>query len=473
MKQKIKIMISCILVMAGIVFISNYLSKLVEVKSSYFKNGPFYEQKEDYDVLFLGTSHVVNGIYPMELWKDYGIVSYNLGGHGYRMETIYWVLKNALDYTTPQTVVIDCLGLSIDTKVVEQENFETLQHVSFDSMPLSFNKIRAIQDIMGNSDKKMDYLWKLSLYHSRWNEISSSSFLCDTNLTKGAELRVGIAQPKEYEPVFPAESFDDTRSVEYLRKMIEECQERKINVVLTYLPFPADEECQREILKMKEISHEYNVPYINFVDMNLVDFQTDLYDEDSHLNPIGAKKVTPYIGQILREDYNIADHKQDLTYKGWEKDYENYVDMKMQLLRDNLTLSQYILALENTECDIVLEIKKDSLLLKDEQIVNLFKCIGIDVNNFDLNENKMFILCNNKKSMYAIDKNSIQQYDFGEVGWFLGDGKEGVYLNGETCWEYNEESMPDVSIMTINPDNSEVINIAQYNYKINSERYDI
>ena len=52
------------------------ISGLVERKSAYQKNGDFMEQSEDLDVLFLGTSHVINGVFPMELWKEYGITSY-------------------------------------------------------------------------------------------------------------------------------------------------------------------------------------------------------------------------------------------------------------------------------------------------------------------------------------------------------------------------------------------------------------
>ena len=61
------------------------ISGLVERKSAYQKNGDFMEQSEDLDVLFLGTSHVINGVFPMELWKEYGITSYNYQG----MLTVY------------------------------------------------------------------------------------------------------------------------------------------------------------------------------------------------------------------------------------------------------------------------------------------------------------------------------------------------------------------------------------------------
>jgi hypothetical protein len=62
----------------------------MERKASDFKYANFFEQDEDFDVLFFGTSHVINGIFPMELWNEYGIVSYNFGGHGNEIATSYW-----------------------------------------------------------------------------------------------------------------------------------------------------------------------------------------------------------------------------------------------------------------------------------------------------------------------------------------------------------------------------------------------
>lgn len=198
LKERIRIGISCLIVISGIILLGNKMSNIVEKKDSYSKNQLFYEQKKEFDVLFMGTSHVCNDVYDMQLWEDYGIVSYNLGGHGFRMETIYWTLMNALDYMTPNVVVIDCFGLSIDNRVIENENFEKLQHSSFDRIPLSKKKVDAIFDIMGDSDKKLDYLWKFYLYHGRWNEITSNSFEPSINISMGSEPRVGFEAPKEY-----------------------------------------------------------------------------------------------------------------------------------------------------------------------------------------------------------------------------------------------------------------------------------
>ena len=102
--------------MAGVLGMVCFLSNLLERRSAENKYAQFFDEQNDFDVLFLGTSHVVDAVYPLELWNDYGIVSYNFGGHGNQMATNYWVLVNAMDYTTPELVVVDCTCLSSNAK---------------------------------------------------------------------------------------------------------------------------------------------------------------------------------------------------------------------------------------------------------------------------------------------------------------------------------------------------------------------
>lgn len=124
---------------------------MLQRKDSDFKYRPYFTQEADFDVLFFGTSHVINGIFPMELWKDYGIVSYNFGGHGNELATSYWVMRNALDYTDPKLVVIDGLNLGSDVKTYA--NFSNI-HQSLDVFPISRTKIAAASDLLDSTRMK-------------------------------------------------------------------------------------------------------------------------------------------------------------------------------------------------------------------------------------------------------------------------------------------------------------------------------
>ena len=56
------------------------------------KYGAFFEEKQDFDVLFLGTSRVLDGVSPMELWRDYGLTGYNLSCYGNTLPVTYWIM---------------------------------------------------------------------------------------------------------------------------------------------------------------------------------------------------------------------------------------------------------------------------------------------------------------------------------------------------------------------------------------------
>ena len=149
MSLKLKRIASVLIVLCLTFLFLHGLTALTESKASREKYMHFFRQEADFDVLFVGSSKVINGILPMELWNDYGIVSYNLGGHDNAIPTSYWVLRNALDHTTPKCVVFDCMGSAQDSWISSQSYFA---HMSFDAFPLSQNKIQAIYELVGPGD---------------------------------------------------------------------------------------------------------------------------------------------------------------------------------------------------------------------------------------------------------------------------------------------------------------------------------
>lgn len=330
-----------LLVAAGLV----YLSDLTERKESNNKFSEFYEQEEDYDVLFLGSSHVLNSIFPMELWNDYGIVSYNLAGHGNRMATNYWTLKNALEQTTPKLVVIDCCMISMDEKIGVIEQL----HLSTDHIPFSKTKIEMIQDLVEDEEEHWDFLWKFSTYHNRWNELEQNDFDFQPSPEKGAESRISVAIPDEtiiFDSSYKME--EETLGTEYLRRIIEECQEQDIEVLLTYIPFPDNTGWQTEVNSVWDIAEEYDVNYLDYYTlMEKVNFNTDCYDKNSHLNPSGARKITEHLGSYICNVYGMEDHREDEAYSEWHDDYEIYTQFKHDNIRKEEELKNYLMLLND------------------------------------------------------------------------------------------------------------------------------
>ena len=389
--RKLKIACSCTITMCLLVISLKYLTDLLELKGSDVKLLPFLEQTEDFDVLFMGSSHVILSIFPMELWNDYGIVSYNMGGHGDRIPTTYWVLENALELTTPRLVVIDCLYLNAEMKT---NDIFSSTHRAFDAFPLNMTKLSAIHDLL--DDPVMDQMmqdgtarelrertwmelsWNYCIYHTRWNELSVSDFTIQCSKTKGAELKTVISMPNEYQKISAESKLEgETTGIQYLRKMIEDCQSRGIDVLLTYMPFPASEVDQMDANRVYDIAAEYGVNYLNFLDMDIVDYNTDCYDADSHLNPSGGQKVTEYVGQYITEHYDIPDQRNNPAYSQWYEDYKEYSTYKIDLLKGQESLDLYLMLLADKNYDVEIEIY-NPLIWENEYYVKLLKNLGID-----------------------------------------------------------------------------------------------
>ncbi len=357
------------------------VSDICQRKDSDNKYHDFFEQKEDFDVLFLGTSHVINAIYPMELYQNYGIISYNFGGHSNELATSYWVMRNALDYTTPKLVVVDILEVGSNQKMtgwVEQS------HLSLDCFPISRTKVLTVLDLFDDPtaidvdgknmyDIRWEWLLDFGKYHSRWNELTESDFENeDFQTEKGAEFRIDVVEPLKYRKI-SADSVlsENTIGQEYLCKIIEECHKRGIEVLLIKIPHPASEKEQMEANTVYEIARRYDVKYLNFLEIeDVVNYDTDCYDDYSHLNPSGGKKVTDYLGTYIMKTYEIPDQRQNPDYYGWQEDYQEYLSYKISKIVSEKDLYNYLMLLADKDFLINIEINDDSIL-SDVTVQNL------------------------------------------------------------------------------------------------------
>ena len=109
----------------------------------------------------------------------------------------------------------------------------------------------------------------------------------------------------------------------YLRKIIEDCQARGIDVLLVHLPYPANEQQQMDANAVAYIAEDYGLNYIDFVSMDQVaDYATDCFDAHEHLNPSGARKVSDYLGRYITEHYAVDDHRGEAAYAAWDHVFE-------------------------------------------------------------------------------------------------------------------------------------------------------
>ena len=405
--QTWKRVLSCFAALCLTVSLLGGLTWLTQKKDSYAKHAEFFEQDAPYDVFFVGSSRMMNGVFPMELWGDHGIVSYNWAQAGHPPPAYYWVMRLALDYQQPKLMVIDCYGMHFDAKTSAVFG---LMHISMDSFPLSLTKIRAVRDLLDDPAMTEEYnegerrsafnlLWTFPVFHSRWAQLTGEDFRPQKNLTRGA-----IANSDMYGTDFVRDDSEkgrvfDTVGVRYLRRAVEECRSRGIEVLMTFIPLFADAEQQAAARYAGEIAAEYGVDYLNFFDLDAANYHVDFADTAGHLNTAGARKITEYIGDYITERYDIPDHRGEAAYAGWERDYKLYTEKKNEELRAQDDLYRYLMLLTRDKADAALLIN-DSSLFRDPIVSELLSELGADAGT--LSEQTKLILIQNGGESAAV-----------------------------------------------------------------------
>lgn len=287
------------------------------------KYSAFFGETQDFDVFFLGTSHVMDAIYPIELWRDFGITSYNFGNTAETPEATYWTLRLALEAHTPKAVLVDVCYID---RSQEEHGVAAFAHTFLDAVPTSLTKLEAIWSLFPQGSRA-EFVFPFVTHHARWEEILSGGDVDTVDSLPcmfGAELRVGRAEPA---PFARTQEMDltQTQGKQAIREIIALCRERGIEPVLIATPFPADENMQKMMNSAQAIADECGVTFLNLFDVaDLVDFQTDCYDPMSHLNPDGAAKVTAYLGQWLSENFSFADKRSEAQYAHWNEALAEY-----------------------------------------------------------------------------------------------------------------------------------------------------
>lgn len=374
--------------------------RITERKDSRKKYNDFLELAGQVDVLFLGSSHVLNGINPIQLYSEYGITSYNMGKPGGMVTESYWMLMNALDYCTPKCVVVDLWALNRDYQYLdimngyeseeEIRNSVSLLHNNMDIWPLGRTKIAAVTDLIADPEIRREFLWDFSLYHDRWSALESDDFTAlsgqlESEYLLGAEQRTElylnplIAQAQDTAQTLPGTSV----CVEYLDKILTVCSERDIDVVLTFLPMATSYDQDRQAINTAaQIAEERGIPFLNMLPhetQTVVDYYTDMSD-DTHLNANGMRKVTRYIGSVLKDVCALPDHRADTDYAAWGEKTEKWQSAEIERLTHQADLYVELGAIQNINASVVIYMRGDSKAIHDSMVRRFVKQLtGTDV----------------------------------------------------------------------------------------------
>lgn len=302
----------------------------------------FYAEKEDtLDVIMIGSSPVYPFYSGPKLWGEYGITCYPLSSHVQRPSAALPLLKEAYKTQKPKVVVFEMRMYTMEDGRME-DNMAYARGVT-DNLKYSFNRIYAVNRLVTEPTERYTYYFDIFKYHSNWKTLVLPEQLACFWYEKPSPLKGFVIKdevgPLEKENIPTCTELTDSLPIpaeqeERLYELLEYLKEQKQQALFIVSPFRENEELQMMFNYLKGIIEPYGYEFVNMNEHYEeigIDFETDYYDFGGHVNALGAKKCTDYLGKLLAV-YQIEDKRGQEEYASWDQSYQYYLERSGQAI---------------------------------------------------------------------------------------------------------------------------------------------
>jgi len=266
------------------------------------------EPENSIDVLFLGDSESCDVYSPVQLYGEQGFTSYNTGSRAQRITDVYAIFQEELKRQSPKVVVLevntlftkDTLYNSKDAAEMFMEQVLPITHYH------SFYKIAEIPEII--SGMNTEYA-RASVLKGFWYR----------------KVAVAYTGPKNYMDSNTKRTSMSDGAQSYLTKIVDLAKSKGIEVLLVASPSPKNW-TEGKSLSISDWAKANDVTFLDLnekVDDIGIDWSTDSLDKGDHVNFYGTLKVNAYIGTVLKENYDLIDHRGDAQYQAWDDLYSS------------------------------------------------------------------------------------------------------------------------------------------------------
>lgn len=288
----------------------------------------YYEETANHDVIFVGDCEVYENFSPVALWRDYGITSYIRGSAQQLIWQSYYLLEDTLQHEKPQAVVYN-----VQSMVHNEPQREEYNRMTLDGMRWSASKAASIRASMTQEEQFLDYIFPLLRYHTRITELDKTDlqyFFKKRKIThNGYYMRIDqlpfeepLAEEKPQDCTFGDNAYD------YLNRITRLCSENQIQLILVKAPSLSPvwyDEYEEQIQAYADTHGLLYINFLNLADELGIDYETDTYDGGLHMNLYGAEKLSAHLGNILKTQCNLKDHRQEKNLSEiWARKEEFY-----------------------------------------------------------------------------------------------------------------------------------------------------
>ncbi len=286
-----------------------------------------YENKDLYDVVFIGSSHANCTFYPKVFWEQYGISSYVFSSSGQELYVSEYYLKEALKVQKPEVVVLELIGAAMGSGFRVELNNESSIMTSYSTTPFSIDKLQTLNYAFseGTIADKLLPIFPLINYHENWKTLEIENFM-PVDYEKFAYNNGAFLYERSVAGLIEPEGLtQDTgdfleKSRQSLYDIIDICEENNIELIWTVAPYPIDDTTQAVINSVSLIAEEQGIPFIDYNKLyteTALDFSSDFFDAD-HLNIAGMGKISSHMGDYLMQNYDLPDRRGQAGYESFE-----------------------------------------------------------------------------------------------------------------------------------------------------------
>lgn len=310
-----------------------YMTSLVEGSMI----SEYYDEQVKHDVIFIGDCEVYANFSPIAMYEEEGISSYVRGTPQQLIWQSYYILKETIKYEKPKVVVFNVNSMRYSKPVSESYN-----RLTIDKMKWSKEKFEMINSSMTEEENLLSYIFPIIRYHSRFDKLTSEDLEYLFKHKKNTHNGFLINQNVKPVSVLPTKkklsnyNFDDI-DYKYLNKILKLCRENDIQLVLIKAPSLYPYWYDEYDIQIKIYAEENKIYYYNFKELVKeigIDYTTDTYDGGLHLNLSGATKLSKYFSNILVNDYNLKDYRED-------KKINNIYQKKIKLYYNDIKENRY------------------------------------------------------------------------------------------------------------------------------------
>lgn len=398
-----------------------------------------YTQKENIDILFLGSSHCYRSLDTTITDKIFDTNTFNAGTSQQVYDGSYALLVEAGKYYDLKEVYVELYYDLAGTDYQERTQM-TQTYIISDYIKPSFNRLRYLLNASSsehwinsffperrNWDKLFDGLYISDLIEKK-SEASYKDFEYVENpevnqyyMGKGFVANNDAVQNNNY---FHNDHFQNAQrgfskdDINTLKNIIDYCQEHHIKLVFFSAPMPDFRvmdtgDYDLYIQQVNDFLTEYNIPYFDFNLCKETYFSYDcsLFKDDEHLNTLGAEEFS----RLFSDFFTGKIQKEDLFYSSYKEKMES-IDEHFYGL---------IYRLENT--DSVKTFTFESVQNRDfDYYVSIFKKPS-EQDNFE----EIQVMEN------SINPVSLPVNETGQLFIYIYNDKQGINMTNEIVLGYN------------------------------------